>query len=151
MDVVARQSGVIPYRFELDSVKVLLITTRKTRRWVIPKGNIAAGESTKKAAKREAYEEAGVKGIVEDAPLGFYTYGKAQKGGATQPTTVEVFALHLRKSAKNWPEKAERKGEWMAPQEAARRVEEPGLAALFHRLEELLLSPGTANWAFEES
>jgi 8-oxo-dGTP pyrophosphatase MutT (NUDIX family) len=144
MDKVAIQSGVIPYQFELNSLKVLLITTRKKRRWVIPKGNIDAGESTRKAAEREAYEEAGVKGIVGDVPLGFYTYEKALRNGTTQPTTVEVFALHLRKSVKNWPEKGDRKGEWMPPQEAARRVQEPGLAALLHRLEEHLLAPNVA-------
>jgi 8-oxo-dGTP pyrophosphatase MutT (NUDIX family) len=134
MDEVATQSGVIPYRLGQDGLQVLLITSRETQRWVIPRGNISGGRSARVAAEREAYEEAGVKGAVESAPLGFYTYLKVLKDGTAQPTTVEVFALRVRKEAKNWPEKAERHGQWMTPQEAASHVQEPGLAALLLQL-----------------
>ena len=136
MNDVATQSGVIPYRLGQNGLEVLLITSRETRRWVIPKGNISGRRSAHVAAKREAYEEAGVRGDVESAPLGFYTYQKILKDGTAQPTTVEVFALRVRKEAKNWPEKAERHGQWMTPQEAASHVQEPGLAALLLQLAE---------------
>jgi 8-oxo-dGTP pyrophosphatase MutT (NUDIX family) len=62
MDKLTRQSGIIPYRRELDVLQVLLITSRKTGRWVIPKGNIGKGHNARQAAEREAYEEAGVRG-----------------------------------------------------------------------------------------
>ncbi len=136
MNKVARQSGVIPYRLAPDGLQVLLITSRETRRWVIPKGNIGRGRSTRAAAELEAYEEAGVRGVTDNIPLGFYTYRKTLADGTAQPTVVEVFALHVRKKAQNWPEKAERQTLWMPPQEAAKRVLEPGLAVLLLRLAE---------------
>jgi len=134
MNKVARQSAVIRYRLAPDGLQVLLITSRETRRWVIPKGNIGRGRSTRAAAEFEAYEEAGVRGGADNIPLGFYTYRKSLTDGTAQPTVVEVFALHVRKEAKNWPEKAERQSLWMTPQEAAKRVLEPGLAVLLLRL-----------------
>jgi 8-oxo-dGTP pyrophosphatase MutT (NUDIX family) len=67
MDKLAIQSGIIPYRLERDVLQVLLITTRKTGRWVIPKGNIGKGHNARQAAEQEAYEEAGVSGCGEGA------------------------------------------------------------------------------------
>src|ERR1700761_881770 len=97
MDKLARQSGIIPYRLELDGLRVLLITSRKTGRWVIPKGNIGKGHNAREAAEREAYEEAGVRGDVEKVPLGSYTYGKVLKDGTSRPMVVKVFAMHVLK------------------------------------------------------
>ena len=136
MEKLARQSGIIPYRLEHDDLQVLLITTRGTGRWVIPKGNIGKGHSARQAAELEAFEEAGIRGDVQKEPLGSYTYGKALKDGTSRPTVVKVFAMHVRKEAKVWPEMAERRSEWMAPNEAARRVHEAGLATLLLRLVE---------------
>ncbi|MGE4480851.1 NUDIX hydrolase [Acidocella sp.] len=136
MEQVARQSGIIPYQLEPDGLRVLLITSRETGRWVIPKGNIGKRHDARQAAKHEAYEEAGVSGAVEKIPLGFYTYQKILMDGTPRPTMVEVFAMQVRKKAKTWPEKAQRQWEWMAPEEAARRVQEPGLAVLLLRLAE---------------
>jgi 8-oxo-dGTP pyrophosphatase MutT (NUDIX family) len=136
MDKLTRQSGIIPYRLELDILQVLLITSRKTGRWVIPKGNIGKGHNARQAAEREAYEEAGVRGDVEKVPLGSYTYGKALKDGTSRPTVVKVFTMQVLKEAKVWPEMAERRSEWMEPKEAARRVHEAGLATLLLRLAE---------------
>ena len=115
MDKLARQSGIIPYRLERDDLQVLLITTRGTGRWVIPKGNIGKGHSARQAAEREAFEEAGIRGDVQKEPLGSYTYGKALKDGTSRPTVVKVFAMHVLKEAKVWPEMAERRSEWMEP------------------------------------
>jgi 8-oxo-dGTP pyrophosphatase MutT (NUDIX family) len=136
MEKLARQSGIIPYRLERDDLQVLLITTRGTGRWVIPKGNIGKGHSPRQAAEREAFEEAGVRGDVEKEQLGSYTYAKALKDGTSRPTVVKIFAMHVREEAKVWPEMAERRSEWMAPNEAARRVHEAGLATLLLRLAE---------------
>lgn len=149
MAKVVRQSGVIPYRLEPDGPKVLLITSRKTRRWVIPKGNIDAGESARKAAEREAYEEAGVRGTIDNTPLGDYEYEKVMRCGTARPMTVKVFGLHLSKTVKKWPEKEVREGEWMTPLEAAERVQEPGLIRLLHQLEQRLTAPSAA-WQPQE-
>ena len=88
MDKLARQSGIIPYRLERDLLQVLLITSRETGRWVIPKGNIGKGHNARQAAEREAYEEAGVRGDVEKVPLGSYMYEKVLKEGTPRPTVV---------------------------------------------------------------
>jgi 8-oxo-dGTP pyrophosphatase MutT (NUDIX family) len=136
MDDVARQSGVIPYRLRPDGLRVLLVTSRDTGRWVIPKGNIGRGQDARQAAEREAREEAGVRGEAENVPLGFYTYGKVLQDGTSQPTVVEVFAMRVQKEADTWPEQAERRREWVLPTEAARRVHEQGLAVLLLRLAE---------------
>ncbi|MDE1905522.1 MAG: NUDIX hydrolase [Rhodospirillales bacterium] len=134
---IAGQSGVIPYRLGPDGLQVLLITSRETHRWVIPKGNIGKGMTARDSAAREAFEEAGIQGVMQDVPLGFYTYGKVLKDGREQPTVVEVFALRIIEQAKKWPEKKERTCNWMAPIEAARAVQEPGLAILLLRLAEI--------------
>jgi 8-oxo-dGTP pyrophosphatase MutT (NUDIX family) len=118
--------------------RVLLLTSRDTGRWVIPKGNIDPGLSPAKAAALEAYEEAGVTGrIGASLPLGFYTYFKKLRLGESQSVSVEVYLLRFQKQFKKWPEKAQRKLWWTSPLEAARSVDEPGLARLFLRLLEI--------------
>ena len=139
MEQFAKQSGVIPYRLEPEGLRVLLITSRETGRWVIPKGNIREGHRARGAARHEAYEEAGVSGEIEKIPLGFYSYQKIIKNETSRPTVVEVFAMRVLKEAKSWPEKAQRRCEWMAPEEAARCVQEAGLAVLLLRLGERYL------------
>jgi 8-oxo-dGTP pyrophosphatase MutT (NUDIX family) len=141
MDTLARQSGIIPYRLELDVLQVLLITSRDTGRWVIPKGNIGKGHNARQAAELEAYEEAGVRGDVEKMSLGSYTYEKVLKDGTSRSTMVEVFTMHVLTEAKAWPEMAERRSEWMEPKQAAQRVHEAGLATLFLRMAEVTLDP----------
>ena len=133
---MARQSGVIPYRLEPDGLRVLLVTSRDTGRWVIPKGNIGKGHDARQAAENEARDEAGVRGTVEKVPLGFYTYGKLLPDGTSRPTVVEVFAMRVRKEADTWLEQVERRREWVAPTEASQRVHETGLAVLLLRLAE---------------
>lgn len=131
---MTRQSGVIPYRLERDGLKILLITSRETGRWVIPKGNIGGGRNSREAAELEAYEEAGVQGLTAQMPIGFYTYGKVMPDKTVKPTVVEVFSMEVTSSAKKWPERKERKVRWVTPANASRLVHEPGLAELFLQL-----------------
>lgn len=49
---------------------MLLVTSRKRRRWILPKGKVAAGMLPHRSAAREAMEEAGVVGTPNDAPVG---------------------------------------------------------------------------------
>jgi 8-oxo-dGTP pyrophosphatase MutT (NUDIX family) len=113
-----------------------LITSRGTGRWVIPKGGVEPGQTAVQAAEIEAYEEAGLKGFLHPTPLGFYTYGKRLRSGIAKPTSVEVFALEVQKQLKKWPEKTQRRFEWMTISSAVKSVEEPGLAMLILRLAE---------------
>lgn len=137
MDSILQQAGAIPYRHGRAGLEVLLITSRDTGRWVIPKGGVDKGFTPGKAAEREAYEEAGVVGIVHLAPIGFFTYAKRRQSGEEIPTTVEVYALEVARQLKKWPERGERRQEWMPVARAVSLVDEPGMKMLLSRLEEI--------------
>ena len=132
------QAGVIAYRIRRGEVQVLLMTSRDTGRWIIPKGNIKPGASPSKAAVQEAFEEAGIKGtIVSSTPFGMYTYYKKVGSGEVRAAAVEVFLLQVKEQLKKWPEKGERKLAWVSAKKAVELVEEPGVVPLLVRLIEL--------------
>jgi len=137
MENVLRQAGAVPYRVEPDGLRVLLITSRGTGRWVIPKGNIEKGFSPAQAAAQEAYEEAGIRGSVDALPLGSFTYPKRMNSGRIKPASVTVFALRFEKQLKSWPEQGERKMKWMTVPAAMAAVRDPGVPRLLRRLEEI--------------
>jgi 8-oxo-dGTP pyrophosphatase MutT (NUDIX family) len=132
-----RQAGAIPFKFDAGALRVLLITTRGTGKWVIPKGWIEPGASAAQAAAQEAYEEAGITGLIGEAPLGTFTYRKRLGSGARKPAVVEVFALQVEKQRKNWPERGERRFKWVDIQAACSLIEYPGMPPLFQTLAEL--------------
>jgi 8-oxo-dGTP pyrophosphatase MutT (NUDIX family) len=89
---ILHQAGVIAYRIQDGKVRVLLMTSRDTGRWIIPRGNIKPGVTPCRAAEQEAYEEAGVRGtILGSNPLGMYTYSKKLPSGEARAATVEVY------------------------------------------------------------
>jgi 8-oxo-dGTP pyrophosphatase MutT (NUDIX family) len=140
MDAVLKQAGAIPFRLEAEGLRVLLITSRETGRWVIPKGNIPQGLSASRAAEREAFEEAGVKGIIRKPGLGTYAYGKRLRTGLVRPALVTVYALDVQKQLKKWPERGQRRIEWVTIPAATDMVDEPGMAHLFLKLAQLELA-----------
>lgn len=112
--------------------RVLLITSRGTGRWIIPKGWPMSGRSMAEAALQEAWEEAGVR-PQPDAPmleLGRYHYDKMQDSGFGIPVEVRVFLIRVAALADSFPEAGGRERRWVAPAEAATMVAEPELAAL---------------------
>ncbi len=119
---------------QADTGKVLLVTSRGTGRWIIPKGWPMDGRSAGGAALREAWEEAGVQGKVEERPLGRYRYDKKLSRGLSAPVEVQVHLVHVAALDKNFPERKQRQRRWFAPAEAAGLVDEPGLATLIRRL-----------------
>ena len=137
MKPLLQQAGAIPYRFEAGALQVLLITSRGSGRWVIPKGGIEKGFSPSQAAAREAFEEAGVRWCISESPLGSFTYSKRLRSGNFIPATVEVYAMRVEKELKNWPERAERRLKWAPVAQAALLVSEPGIARLLLRLQEV--------------
>jgi 8-oxo-dGTP pyrophosphatase MutT (NUDIX family) len=145
---ILHQAGVIAYRVRAGRVEVLLMTSRDTGRWIIPKGNIAVGTAPWKAAAKEAYEEAGVKGRIGGSiPLGIYTYFKKLDSGEPRPAAVEVYLLRVDQSLKKWPERRERKLCWVPPETAVGLIAEPGMMPLLRRLMEFegdLAKPVTA-------
>lgn len=112
-------------------LEVLLITSRDTGRWVIPKGWHMPGKQPHEVAEREAFEEAGIKGKPSMEPIGYYTYMKKMRGGHKVPTRVQVHALEVKSLLKEFPEKGTRSLEWVSCEEAASRVDEPELKILF--------------------
>ena len=154
---ILNQAGVIAYRVQDGKVRVLLMTSRDTGRWIIPKGNIKAGATPCKAAEKEAYEEAGVKGTITGSiPLGMYTYSKKLASGEARAATVEVYLLRVQERLKKWPERSERKVSWVSTKEAVRLVEEPGVVPLLLQLMELeddlaKNAGGFAKWCAQPS
>lgn len=116
------------------TIEVLLITTRETRRWTIPKGWPIKGLKPNEVAEREAWEEAGVKGKAEKKPFGYFTYLKVFDSENATPSMVEVHLLQVKKMRSKFPERKERTTEWLSPSEAAARVQEPELKGLLIRL-----------------
>jgi 8-oxo-dGTP pyrophosphatase MutT (NUDIX family) len=128
---VLTQYGVIPVRPTADGgVEVLLITSRETRRWVVPRGNPIAGKSPAESAAQEAFEEAGIRGVVDPEPVGRYFYRKRRRNGTLLPAEVRLFRMRVAEERDDWPEKAERERRWFAPPEAAAAVAESDLADL---------------------
>jgi 8-oxo-dGTP pyrophosphatase MutT (NUDIX family) len=123
------------YRKRHDALEVLLITSRDTGRWVIPKGWPMEGRPSYAVAEREAYEEAGVKGKVHKEPIGYYMYQKGLAKGLSVPCKVHVYALEVDDLCKNFPEKGERRLEWVSLTEASERVAEPGLKTVLANFE----------------
>ncbi|PKP75566.1 MAG: NUDIX hydrolase [Alphaproteobacteria bacterium HGW-Alphaproteobacteria-6] len=130
-DPALAQYGALCYRRGTDgAVEVLLITSRDTGRWIIPKGWPMKRRSGSQSAAREAYEEAGVKGRLHEGCVGYYSYGKGMPGGAVLPVVVSVFAIEVSRLASDFPESEDRRRKWFSPVKAAERVAEPELRAL---------------------
>jgi 8-oxo-dGTP pyrophosphatase MutT (NUDIX family) len=132
---VLTQYGVIPVRATAEGgVEVLLITSRETRRWVVPRGNPIPGRSPAESAAQEAFEEAGVGGKVAAEPVGRYGYEKRRRDGRSVPAEVELFRMQVESLADLWPEMGQRERRWFAVEEAATAVAEADLAALIRSL-----------------
>jgi 8-oxo-dGTP pyrophosphatase MutT (NUDIX family) len=125
--IVGIQYAALPYRIEAGQLWILLITSRGTKRWVIPKGWPMNGRRPQDAAATEAAEEAGIIGEVEDAPLGSYRYDKRLKGDDTSAVQVIVFPFLVQAQAEDWKEQGQRVFEWFRYQRAAALVAEPAL------------------------
>ena len=121
------QYGVLPWRFD-QRLEVLLITSRETYRWVIPKGWPIKDKSGPFSAAEEAREEAGVEGEVDSQAIGTYPYLKRMKNGDMRPLTVEIFPLRVTLELSDWPEQGERQRRWFTLAEAAESVDEDELA-----------------------
>jgi 8-oxo-dGTP pyrophosphatase MutT (NUDIX family) len=129
----AVQYAALPYREGANGLEFLLITTRRTRRWIVPKGWPMDGRAPHAAAQREALEEAGVCGEVGETSIGSYRYFKERKSGELVPCKVDVFALRVKQQRKSWAEKDARELRWCTLGEALACVGEPGLRQVISR------------------
>lgn len=124
------QVAALPFRLLQGEPEVMLITSRETGRWIVPKGWMQKGRAPYAVASREAYEEAGLVGKVKKRPIGTYRYAKRLRLESTVICKVSVFPFHVEKELDEYPEMAVRQRCWLAPDEAASRVEERGLSKL---------------------
>ena len=132
------QYAALPYRRRTDgSIEVMLITSRETRRWVIPKGWPASGLAPHDSAKKEAVEESGIVGQIGERSIGFYHYTKLLVD-AVVPCKVEVFPLEVEEQLTSWLEEGQRDIQWFELQEASEAVQEPELSAIIRNLAALL-------------
>ena len=120
-----RQAAAIP----VYNGQVCLVTSSSGRRWVIPKGIIEPGQTAGETALQEAWEEAGLAGVLHSEPVGSYLYDKF--GGLCH---VTVFLMQVTDEADDWPERLTREREWIAIDEALERVREPGLCAILETI-----------------
>ncbi|MBX3494145.1 MAG: NUDIX hydrolase, partial [Parvibaculum sp.] len=135
--VPQRQVGVIPYAVVDGQVAVLLVTSRRTGRWIFPKGGLIDGLTPAEAAAREAFEEAGVEGEIESVPLGAYRSFK-RRGLRPLPIEVDLYPLRVATQHEEWPEKKQRRRHWATVAEARKLLSEPQLAGLATMLRQRL-------------
>ncbi len=122
------QAGAVPYRVTDKGLSLLLVTSRRTGRWVFPKGGLMSGRTPWESAAQEAREEAGVEGEVEDEPLGVYPSVRI-RGERPQPLEVTLYLLRVTRQLDRWPERGQRRRQWMRLPEALARLGDPGLIA----------------------
>ncbi len=124
------QFAALCYRKKADKIQVLLVTSRRTKRWIVPKGWPIAGQSPVEAVATEAWEEAGVKGRIVDRPIGLFSYVKEIEDAPNLPCVAIVYALKVRKEARTYPEADERRRKWMSRKKAASLVTSNELARI---------------------
>lgn len=128
------QVAAIPVRTgAAGQLEVLLVTTRETQRWVVPKGWPLPRRPDHEAAAVEAWEEAGVRGTIDSTPVGTFDYEKRQRSGLL-PVRVSAYLMEVTEEASTWPEAAQRRRAWFSAEAASEAVTEDGLKDLLRGL-----------------
>jgi phosphohistidine phosphatase len=128
------QSSVIPYRIIDGRLEILIIRSSKGKHWVVPKGIADPGLTLQESARREAWEEAGVEGEVEEETIGTYCY---QKWGATCTVTVYPMLVTRQLPEETWEER-HRGRQWVSPKEAITLLNQGELGPMITALEKRL-------------
>ncbi|EKF20965.1 NUDIX hydrolase [Nitratireductor pacificus] len=129
------QAAALPWRRSATGgrIEILLVTSRDTGRWVLPKGWPEGAESLSEAAVREAREEAGIKGRAHAREIGRFYYSKLRGSGVEWRCEVAIVPLEVTRELAKWPERKRRTRQWFAARDAAALVDEPDLAELLLR------------------
>ena len=127
-----RQFAALPFRLDKSELRVLLITTRRKRRWSVPKGSPMRNTEPHRTAALESYEEAGLVGVVAKRALGSFKHRK-RKGARKQTLDVALFPMKVHGRERWWPEKGEREAIWVSAETAARMVHKAQLRRLIAR------------------
>ncbi|MBS0639209.1 MAG: NUDIX hydrolase [Acetobacteraceae bacterium] len=134
LPVRRQQFAALPCRRSEFGLRVMLITSRGTGRWVLPKGWPKLGYSGADLAALEAFEEAGLEGIIGAEAIGSYGYRKHLANRGVVECGVDVFLLAVTRELDDWPERKQRRRQWFTAAEAAALVDEAELAALLRGL-----------------
>lgn len=129
-----QQCAALPFAYRDGGIKVLLVTSIGTGRWILPKGHLEPGLTACESAEAEALEEAGVVGKMYPRSLGSYIYQKRPERGGDR-CKVRVFALEVTRVLEDYPEAGQRKRRWMSIRKAAESVNELDLRALLEKFE----------------
>jgi 8-oxo-dGTP pyrophosphatase MutT (NUDIX family) len=129
-----KQFAALPYRMRDNEIEILLITTRKKRRWSVPKGWPIRHSTPQQTAATESYEEAGVHGAIGTRRIGQFRKRRLKKKQRVM-CDVQIFPLEVTRQNSNWPEKHERSRKWVAPWEAAKLVKKAGLRRVIKSFE----------------
>jgi 8-oxo-dGTP pyrophosphatase MutT (NUDIX family) len=122
------QFAALCFRQRDAKTEVLLITSRKSGKWILPKGWPMETRAPAQVAAQEAWEEAGVRGTPIDQCLGLYSYRKNTAYGVTLPCIALIYPVQVDRLEKHWPEIGQRRRKWFSPQKAARKVRSAELA-----------------------
>ena len=145
VDAPVPQMAALPWRQSRNGgMEVLMVTSRVSGHWLIPKGWPMPGKSDPEAARIEALEEAGITGKISPIALGSYRYDKLRKDGTSIECTVTVYPLAVNEERKNWRERASRQRRWFPLEEAANKAYEPGLRALLGMLDPAMVLSATS-------
>ena len=122
-----QQFAALPLR-RSPEIEILLITSRETKRWIIPKGWPMEGYTDAEGAAQEAFEEAGIRGSMTTPKAGSYTYVKRKSEGGKAWCKVDVFVMDVEEILDLWPEVHQRRRQWFSPERAAIEISEPEVA-----------------------
>lgn len=129
------QFGALCYRMRDGAPEVLLITSRGSGRWIVPKGWPMDGKTPVECAVTEAWEEAGVIGKGFNKSLGLFSYQKVVEEEGELPCVAMVYPVKVKELARKYPERSERKRKWLSPKRAAERVDEPELVHILEQFD----------------
>jgi 8-oxo-dGTP pyrophosphatase MutT (NUDIX family) len=128
---IGQQIAALPMRWtQSGNLRVLMVTSRGTGRWIVPKGWTMDGKKPWRAAEIEALEEAGAEGYISTQALGSYHYAKVLNDGSQLWCRVRLYPMIVEQLNNNWKERRDRTRRWFGVQGAARRVDEPELQQL---------------------
>lgn len=128
-----KQLAALPFRLAAGQLKICLITSRETERWIIPKGWEIEGEPPYRVAAIEAFEEAGLTGKISSKSVGEFQYEKRLEDGDTVDCDVSVYPLLVERQANDWQEKGQRKILWVPRKRATKLVDDKDLAKLLRK------------------
>jgi len=137
---VRTQFAALCYRVKNDKVQILLVTSRGSGRWIVPKGWPMDGKTPAESAAQEAWEEAGVTGVADSRPLGLFSYNKMlDDEDMGLPCVAMVYGIKVKSLARNFPEAGQRTRKWVSRKKAAGMVDEPELSRILRDFDPRIL------------